>query len=268
MPHRDVTIQSSEGERRRPEPEPVDLTVLYEDETIVALDKPAGIVVHPTYKNPSGTLLNGVLWRYRARPGVQPGILTRLDKDTSGIVVVALTPTVHARLQRDAAARRVTKEYLAVVHGVPEPPHGTIRLPLARDAADRRRVVVTDSGAACETRYDVIESRRGAPCEPPDALWSVVRCEPITGRTHQIRVHLSAIGYPVVGDATYGGQRDAIARQALHAWRISLPHPVTKERLSIEAPIPADMRGLLPTPSFTCLRDHDTPRLRGTEENS
>ena len=231
--------------------------MLYEDETIVALDKPAGMVVHPTYKNPSGTLLNGVLWRYQARPGVQPGILTRLDKDTSGVVVVALTPAVHARLQRDAAAGRATKEYLAVVHGVPEPTHGTIRFPLARDTADRRRVVVTEGGAPCETRYDVIQSRSGAPLGPADALWSVVRCEPITGRTHQIRVHLSALGCPIVGDATYGGQRDAIARQALHAWRISLLHPVTRDRLCIEAPLPLDMGGLLQQS-----HDHDTPRLR------
>ncbi|HEY6362068.1 MAG TPA: RluA family pseudouridine synthase [Vicinamibacterales bacterium] len=238
MPDQDVTIQSSARERRRPEPEPVELTVLYEDAAIVALDKPAGMVVHPTYKNTSGTLLNGVLWRYRDRRDIQPGILTRLDKETSGVVVVALTPALHARLQRDAATGRVTKEYLAIVRGAPDPARGIITLPLARDAQDRRRVVVTESGAACETRYEVV--RRVDRCD-----WSVVRCELITGRTHQIRVHLSALGCPVVGDATYGEAHEAIPRQALHAWRVSLLHPVTRDRLSIEAPLPRDFRDLM-----------------------
>src|SRR5215210_8342817 len=148
MPDQAARIQSPDPARRRPEPEAVPLTILYEDDSIIALDKPAGLVVHPTYKNTSGTLLNGVLWRFRDRPRVQPGILTRLDKGTSGIVLVALTPELHARMQK----HRMQKEYLAVVEGTPEPPRGTITLPLARDADDRRRVVVTGNGARCETR--------------------------------------------------------------------------------------------------------------------
>ncbi len=214
-------------QRQRPQPEPVELTVLYEDEALVALDKPAGQVVHPTYKNSTGTLLNGVLWRYRDRPGVQPGILTRLDKGTSGVVVIALTPELHARMQRG----RIDKEYLAVVRGTPEPAAGVIALPLARDTADRRRVVVSDAGAACETRYEV--------------MGPFVKCAPITGRTHQIRVHLAALGYPIVGDATYGEADGRITRQALHAWRVSLTHPVTREPLLIEAPLPDDIRSLV-----------------------
>ena len=215
-------------QRQRPQPEPVELTVLYEDEALVALDKPAGQVVHPTYKNSSGTLLNGVLWRYRDRPGVQPGILTRLDKGTTGVVLIALTPELHARMQRG----RIDKEYLAVVRGTPEPAAGVIALPLARDTADRRRVVVSDTGAACETRYEVIGP--------------FVKCAPITGRTHQIRVHLAALGYPIVGDATYGEADARITRQALHAWRVSLTHPLTREPLLIEAPLPDDIRSLVP----------------------
>jgi 23S rRNA pseudouridine1911/1915/1917 synthase len=214
-------------QRQRPQPEPVELTVLYEDEALVALDKPAGQVVHPTYKNSSGTLLNGVLWRYRDRPGVQPGILTRLDKGTTGVVLIALTPELHARMQRG----RIDKEYLAVVRGTPEPAAGVIALPLARDTADRRRVVVSDAGAACETRYEV--------------MGPFVKCAPITGRTHQIRVHLAALGYPIVGDATYGEADARITRQALHAWRVSLTHPVTREPLLIEAPLPDDIRSLV-----------------------
>jgi 23S rRNA pseudouridine1911/1915/1917 synthase len=234
MPHQPESIQSPRAERRRPEPEPVELAVLYEDESLIALDKPAGMVVHPTYKNASGTLLNGVLWRFRDRPGVQPGILTRLDKGTSGLVLVALTPDLHARLQK----QRMQKEYLAVVHGTPDPPRGTIALPLARDPEDRRRVVVTESGAACETRYEVMPDMQA------DHGRSAVRCELITGRTHQIRVHLAAVGCPIVGDPTYGVEDPAIARQALHAWRISLFHPVTRERLQVEAPLPGDIREL------------------------
>ncbi len=213
------------------------MTVVFEDEWIIVLDKPAGVVVHPTYKNWSGTLLNSVLWRMRDRAGIQPGILTRLDKDTSGLVVIALTPEVHAAMQRDQIAGRVCKEYLAVVQGSPEPASGAIVRPLARDITDRRRVVVTETGAPSETRYEVIASL-------PNGL-SLVRCELVTGRTHQIRVHLTSGGWPIVGDAMYGVADATIARQALHAWRVRLPHPVTRLPIELEAPIPSDMRSLI-----------------------
>jgi len=201
---------------------------------MIVLDKPPGVVVHPTYKNWSGTLLNSVLWRTRDRAGAQPGILTRLDKDTSGLVVMALTPEVHAMMQRDQTAGRIRKEYLAVVRGSPDPETGSISLPLGRDAADRRRVVVTEAGAPSETRYDVVASLR-------DGL-SLLRCELVTGRTHQIRVHLASRGWPIVGDALYGVTDAAIARQALHARRVLLPHPITRQPLALAAPIPRDMR--------------------------
>jgi len=236
MPDVDTRIQSTD-ERRRPLPENGPLQIVYEDESIIVLDKPAGTVVHPTYKNTSGTLLNAVLWRMRGRPGIQPGILTRLDKDTSGLVVIALTPALHAVMQRDGAAGRIRKQYLAVVIGAPDPPSGTLAFPLGRDSEDRRRVVVTPTGARCETRYDTVSLHAGR---------AVVRCELITGRTHQIRVHLSASGWAVVGDATYGRPAPEIGRQALHAWRVSLPHPVTRERLDLEAQLPDDIRRLLP----------------------
>lgn len=204
---------------------------------MIVLDKPPGVVVHPTYKNWSGTLLNRVLWRVRDRDGVQPGILTRLDKDTSGLVVLALTPDVHAAMQRDQTAGRVCKKYLAVVRGAPTPTTGSISLPLGRDLADLRRVVVTDAGAPSETKYDVMSSL------PGDS--SLVCCELVTGRTHQIRVHLASRGWPIVGDAVYGLTDAAIARQALHAWRVQLPHPMTREPLELEAPVPSDMRVLI-----------------------
>ena len=220
--------------RQRPQPEPVELTILYEDNAIIALDKPPGMVVHPTYKNTSGTLLNGVLWRYRDRAAVQPGILTRLDKDTSGLVIIALSAALHARMQKE----RMRKEYLAVTTRTPAPPSGVITLPLARSPEDRRRVIVSTDGQACETRYAVLGGFRPAPGE------AAVGCELITGRTHQIRVHLAAIGCPLVGDATYGEASARIGRQALHAWRVTLAHPSTREQLTLEAPLPADIRAL------------------------
>ena len=231
MPEVTEEIQSIDP-RRRPRPEEGPLTIIYEDDWMLVADKPAGVVVHPTYKNTSGTLLNAVLWHVRERPGSQPGILTRLDKDTSGLVVIALTPDVHSTMQKDAAAGRTTKHYLAVVVGSPEPSEGAIVLPLARDPGDRRRVVVTPEGAPCETRYEVLSTH---------ADHSSVRCELVTGRTHQIRVHLAARGWPILGDRVYGAPDDRITRQALHAWRVSLPHPITRGALNFEAPIPADM---------------------------
>jgi len=230
-----VTLPPDTILRSVPEPEQAPLDILYEDAYLIAVNKPPGVVVHPTYKRLSGTLLNAVLWHVRERDDVSPGILTRLDKDTSGIVVVALSGSVHAALQRDAAAGRVRKEYLAMVHGVPRPAAGVIREPLGRDPGDRRRVIVTPGGAASETRYEVIESLPGN--------LSLVRCELVTGRTHQIRVHLSSSGWPIVGDPLYGSSHagtDLMSRQALHAWRISLAHPVTREPLVIEAPLPRD----------------------------
>ncbi|HTM04685.1 MAG TPA: RluA family pseudouridine synthase [Vicinamibacterales bacterium] len=225
--------------RRRPQPEEGPLTILYEDAAVLVVSKPAGIVVHPTYRNSSGTLLNAVLWHYRDRPGMQPGILTRLDKDTSGVVVMALTPQLHATMQKDMNAGRVTKEYLAVVNGVPDPPNGRISLPLGRSAEDRRIVVVRDDGQHCVTDYEILEVHDD---------WTLVRCKLHTGRTHQIRVHLATSGWPILGDRVYGTASERIARQALHAWRVTLSHPVTRELVSLTAPLPADVAALVAGP--------------------
>jgi 23S rRNA pseudouridine1911/1915/1917 synthase len=235
MPEVADEIQTLSDPRRRPQPEEGPLDILYEDEWMLVANKPTGIVVHPTYKNTSGTLLNAVLWHVRDRVAAQPGILTRLDKGTSGLVVIALTPDVHAAMQKDAAAARTCKRYLAIVSGSPEPRQGRIVLPLARDPGDRRRVIVTPDGARCETRYEVVSGT---------ASHSVVQCELVTGRTHQIRVHLSAAGWPILGDQFYGKPDARIARQALHAWRIVLPHPATRQRVEFESPVPDDMRDL------------------------
>jgi 23S rRNA pseudouridine1911/1915/1917 synthase len=232
MGHLDTPTQFTR-ERQRPRAEEGTLDIVYEDEWVLALHKPAGQVVHPTYKHTTGTLLNAVLWRLRERADAQPGILTRLDKDTSGLVVIGLTPTVHATMQRAMTAGRVAKTYLAIVEGSPQPASGRIVLPLARSAEDRRIVVVTPGGAHSETRYDSI-ARAGT--------LTLVRCELVTGRTHQIRVHLAANGWPVVGDPVYGRADARITRQALHAWRVALPHPASGAPLELTARVPDDMR--------------------------
>jgi len=232
-----VAVPSSAVRRARPQPEPLLLDVLYEDDHLIAVNKPAGMVVHPSYKQYSGTLLNAVLARVRDRVDAQPGILTRLDKGTSGLVIVALSPKVHAALQDQARHGQMAKEYLAVVHGRPHPPSGRICLPLARDPADRRRVIVLPTGAPSETVYDVIGS-----FDSVDGPVSVVRCILVTGRTHQIRVHLEASGWPILGDPLYGRAAPDITRQALHAWRISFNHPITGNRHTVVAPLPPDIR--------------------------
>jgi 23S rRNA pseudouridine1911/1915/1917 synthase len=228
----EIVLPQSAQERTAPQPEAGVLDIVYEDDHLLALNKPAGMVVHPSYKNVSGTLLNAVLWHVRDRPGARPGIVTRLDKDTSGLLLVSLTPGVHAALQR----ARVTKEYLAIVAGVPRPRAGTIEAPLGRDPDDRRRVVVTSDGLPSVTRYEVVASREGI---------SVVRCELVTGRTHQIRVHLAARGWPLLGDQVYGIADARLARQALHSWRATLMHPIGGERLELTAPLPPDLQMLL-----------------------
>jgi 23S rRNA pseudouridine1911/1915/1917 synthase len=227
-----VAIPPSAVRRARPAAEDGPLDVLFEDGSLIAVNKPPGQVVHPSYRQVRGTLVGALLWRLRDRPAARPGIVTRLDKDTSGVVVAALAPGVHAVLQRDGAAGRISKEYLALVRGEPRPRRGRIDLPLAHDPRDRRRMAVSPGGAPSETRYDVVSTRNGI---------ALVRCELVTGRTHQIRVHLAHRGWPVLGDRLYGEADPRIGRQALHAWRIVLPHPATRARIELAAPLPPDM---------------------------
>jgi 23S rRNA pseudouridine1911/1915/1917 synthase len=169
-----------------------------------------------------------MLGRVRGRGDVRPGIVTRLDRETSGVMLVALAPGVHARLQR----QRLLKEYLAIVVGSVSPSRGSVDLPLRRDCVDRRRVVVAEDGAPSRTDYEVIATTDDV---------SVLRCALVTGRTHQIRVHLAAQGWPIAGDAKYGIRDGRIARTALHSWRVRLNHPVSGTPLEIVAPLPEDM---------------------------
>jgi 23S rRNA pseudouridine1911/1915/1917 synthase len=233
-----VNVRAPEAlvERVVPGPESLPLDILHEDADLIVLNKPAGLVVHPTYKHASGTILNALLGYLGTGLDDAPRLVHRLDKDTSGVLLVSRSLGAHVGLQRALASRASHKEYLTVVRGTPRPRVGTIQLALGRDVADRRRVVTRQDGRESETRYEVL-ARSGT--------MSLVRCELITGRTHQIRVHLGARGWPIVGDSTYGIVSDLVARQALHAWRLSFPHPISGEALQFTAPLPEDLRELL-----------------------
>jgi 23S rRNA pseudouridine1911/1915/1917 synthase len=215
------------------------LDILYEDDDLLALNKAAGIVVHPAFKHPAGTVMNALVGRARGWPaGQRPSIVGRLDKGTSGIVLVAKTAQVHAALQR--AMTRAEKVYLAVVDGK-VPPRGRIDLHVHSDPADRRRMVASNTtGTPSLTEFVCL-----ARAQVDGRRLALVRCTLRTGRRHQIRAHLAARGWPIVGDTIYGGRFMGINRQALHAWQLKLVHPTSSERLKIEAPIPADMRELI-----------------------
>jgi 23S rRNA pseudouridine1911/1915/1917 synthase len=231
--------------------EDVPLHILYEDEHLLALDKPAGVVVHPSYKNTAGTVLNALLWHARGwPPGQRPSLVGRLDKGTSGIVLVAKTAAIHAALQRTMASGDSEKDYMAVVYGRVKSSRGEIRLGLAHDPMDRRKMIASSTGGAPSvTRFERLASAAGL---------SLLRCRLVTGRTHQIRVHLTARNWPLVGDTVYGDPRwrivadpdlaaalRAFPRQALHAWRLAFAHPVAHRRVLLEAPIPRDIEELL-----------------------
>ena len=209
--------------------------MLFEDDGLIAVNKPAGMVVHPTFKNPSGTLLDELRARAADWPDDRnPTIVGRLDKYTSGIVIAAKTRSVHSTLQRMLSVPETEKEYLAVVNGFVADECGTIALPLRIDPADRRRVAVAPQG---EGQSSETEFRRLS----TDEDTSVLLCRLRTGRRHQIRVHLAARGWPVVGDRVYGQPLAGFERHALHAWRLSVRHPVSGARLTIEAPIPLEL---------------------------
>lgn len=233
-----------------PAPEDIPLRIVHEDARLLVVDKPAGLVVHPGAGVASGTLVNALLHRVRDLSGVggvlRPGIVHRLDRGTSGLLVVAKDDEAHRTLARQFATRSVEKEYLAIVLGVPARRQGTTDAPIGRHAVDRKRMAVrTDRGRAALSSYRVVEALDGA---------ALVRVRIHTGRTHQIRVHMAALGHPVAGDRTYGGTRSApsrrmssraalagLARPALHATRLAFDHPASGERLSFESPLPPDL---------------------------
>jgi 23S rRNA pseudouridine1911/1915/1917 synthase len=252
-----VTLPEAIAIRREPAAEELPLDILYEDEHLLAINKPAGIVAHPTYRHPDGTVLNALLWRARNWQGLdRPSVVGRLDKLTSGLMIAAKNAAAHAALQRALMSRRAEKEYVALVYGRVSPARGDIDLKLRRDPRDRRRVVASLSlGAASLTRFACLDS-----VAAPRVGLTLLRCQLVTGRMHQIRVHLAARGWPIVGDSKYGlplwrDLEDAalleavssLERQALHARRLALVHPMSGRRLELEAPYPPDLGRLLTT---------------------
>ena len=226
-----------------PEPEEIPLDVLYEDEHILALNKPPGLVVHPAPGHLTGTLVNALLAHCPNLSGIggvsRPGIVHRLDQDTSGVMVVAKTQRAMDVLSREFSSHaNIVKTYLAIVHGTPVPAEGRIENLIGRSPFDRKKMAIVDrNGKVAVTNYRVVASTRAM---------SRVECVIETGRTHQIRVHLASLGTPVVGDSVYGRSRldrqldPPPARQLLHAWRLALKHPITRVPMVFEAPIPDD----------------------------
>lgn len=224
------------------EPEAIPLSILYEDRDLLVVDKPAGMTVHPGAGRPSGTLVHAVLAHCPDLPGIggelRPGIVHRLDKDTSGVLVVAKTEAALRHLQAQIQSRRARRDYLALVHGRIARRVGTIDAPIGRDPRHRTRMAVVASGRRAVTHYRVAESFDQA---------TLLEARLDTGRTHQIRVHCAHLGHPVVGDGVYGRRPNpwGLQRQALHACRLAFVHPASDEEMTFNAPLPDDIEAAL-----------------------
>jgi 23S rRNA pseudouridine1911/1915/1917 synthase len=231
--------------------EAIPLTLIYRDEDVLVIDKPAGLVTHPAPGHPSGTLVNALLGLVASEPpesstvGVptRAGIVHRLDRDTSGLLMVARTPSAQAALQAQLKARRVRKTYLGLVVGVVNAQLGRIEKPIGRDPRQRQRMAVTADGRPSVTGYRVRERFHD---------WTFLELDLVTGRTHQIRVHLASIGHAVAGDPVYAGGTarrgpDGLARLFLHAWKLEFVSPGSGRLVHCEAPLPDDLEGVLET---------------------
>jgi 23S rRNA pseudouridine1911/1915/1917 synthase len=239
-----VELLSEPPPDRPPGPEPVPIDVRFADDDLVVVSKPAGLVVHPGAGHPGGTLVNGLLDRFPELAGVgdpaRPGIVHRLDRDTSGLMLVARSQRAYDALVAALARREVDRRYLALVWGRFDAPRGVVDAPIGRSPTRRTRMAVRDEGRAARTAYEV-----RAEYEHPTV--TLVECKLETGRTHQLRVHLSAVGHAVVGDAAYRGDRPALRldRPFLHAYRLALAHPTTGQHLTFEEPLPPDLASVL-----------------------
>jgi 23S rRNA pseudouridine1911/1915/1917 synthase len=233
-------------------PQDIPLAIVFEDEHLLVVDKPAGLVVHPAAGNRDGTLVNALLHHCAGKlsgiGGVaRPGIVHRIDKDTSGLLVIAKTDVAHEGLAKQFAAHSIDRRYLAIVSGVPKMAQGTIDAPLARSAANRKKIAIVEGsrGKRAVTHWKRLKALKDA---------ALVECRLETGRTHQVRVHMASIGHPLVGDPVYGRSGKThgkllkelgFHRQALHAAELGFVHPVTRRRLSFDSPMPADMQELM-----------------------
>lgn len=232
-----------------PEPEPLELLaedlnleIVYEDEDVLVVNKPKGMVVHPAPGHTTGTLVNGLMYQVKDLSGIngvmRPGIVHRIDKDTSGLLMVAKNDLAHESLVQQLVDKTVTRRYTALVHGHIPHDKGTIDAPIGRDKKDRQKMGIVDGGKHAVTHFQVM-GRFGID-------YTLVQCRLETGRTHQIRVHMNYIGYPLVGDPKYGPKKTMdIGGQALHAGVLGFVHPRTEEYLEFTAPIPAEFEALL-----------------------
>jgi 23S rRNA pseudouridine1911/1915/1917 synthase len=234
----EVTVVVPPPEEITLEPEAIPLAIVYQDNDIIVVNKPAGMPVHPAPGHPGGTLVNALLAACPDLQGIsgtlRPGIVHRLDKDTSGLLVVAKSGRAMRALQGQLKERTVHKTYLALVRGVPTPREGQIEAPIGRSTTNRKKMAVVQGGRDATTRCRVTEVYGKAA--------SLIEAEPVTGRTHQIRVHLAAIGHPIVGDGVYGKPSPIVGRQALHAWRLEFGMPLGGRRVEFESPMPEDIR--------------------------
>jgi 23S rRNA pseudouridine1911/1915/1917 synthase len=217
------------------------IAVLAEDDDLLAVSKPPGLVAHPAYRHPDGTLTDAVFAYADERGWTRPWLLHRLDRETSGVVVFARTEYARRAMVRQLQQRQIGKRYLAIIRGGLPLDSGVIDAPLARDPEERRRVIIRPTGKQAATRYRVLGSRGG---------FALVLVEPLTGRTHQIRAHLASLGAPLAGDATYGGTDEhlralGIERVQLHAWELAFRHPASGSDYVVRAPVPHDMNDAL-----------------------
>jgi 23S rRNA pseudouridine1911/1915/1917 synthase len=223
-------------------PEDIPLDIIYEDDTLLAVNKPAGMVVHPALGHPSGTLVNAVLAHCPQIADVggleRAGIVHRLDKDTSGLILIAKDEATRAALQRQFKRRRVVKTYLALVEGQVQPREGVIEAPVGRDKRQRKRMAVVRRGRESRTTYRAVEYF---------ADHTLLEVRPYTGRTHQVRVHLAWLGYPIVGDRVYGRRRQRLLRDRhfLHAAQLRFTHPNADEEVDFKAPLPPELSAVL-----------------------
>lgn len=220
--------------------EDIDIAIMYKDQDIIVVDKPAGLTVHPSPTQRSHTLINALLPHLVDMSGEseRPGIVHRLDKDTSGVMVIARNPTAHENLAAQFKQHSVKKIYLALVRGRMTPEQGVIEAPVGRDTGDRKKMAVTGAsrGRHALTRYRVVRHLGD---------YTLLEVMPQTGRTHQIRVHLAAIGFPVFGDTTYGGKSPLLPRQFLHAHKLGFKHPATGKYIEFTSPLPEDLEKAL-----------------------
>jgi 23S rRNA pseudouridine1911/1915/1917 synthase len=229
--------------------EEIPLDIVYEDQHLLLVNKPAGMVVHPAPGHAGGTLVNALLAyapELAASDQERPGIVHRLDRDTSGLILVAKNEKVGRVLQRQFKERQVSKAYLALLHGHLQPAWGRIEAPIGRDPRHRQRMAVLPGGRDAITEYHILEQFAHT-VGPAAGQYSLVEAQPHTGRTHQIRVHFASIEHPVVADPVYGRGRCTLPldRQFLHAWRLSFRHPVTRRTIRLEAPLPQDLEQVL-----------------------